>query len=113
MLAHSPHLPLTVDYRSKDGITADDEEGIWLTLEQRHRVRHLRLVSSAQNLQKLVKTIDEEFPNLEYLILGSPLKGTAAFMLPETFQPSNLHHLVPSGFACPRLPRALSRSPLQ
>jgi hypothetical protein len=48
MLAHSPPLPLTVDYGSKDGITAEDEEGILLALEQRHRVRHLSLVLPAQ-----------------------------------------------------------------
>src|ERR1700679_904984 len=69
MLAHSPPLPLTVDYRSRDGITAEDEEGILLALEQRHRVRHLRLIFPVQNLQKLVMAIDEEFPILEYLIV--------------------------------------------
>jgi hypothetical protein len=70
MLAHSPPLPLTVDYHSKDGITAEDEEGILLALEQRHRVRHLRLVLPVQSLRKLVMAIDEEFPILEYLIMG-------------------------------------------
>jgi hypothetical protein len=33
MLAHSPFLPLTVDYRSKGDITAEDEKGILLALE--------------------------------------------------------------------------------
>jgi len=69
MLAHSPPLPLTVDYRSENGVTAEDEEGILLALEQRHRVRHLRLIFPVQNLQKLVMAIDEEFPILEYLIV--------------------------------------------
>ena len=68
MLAHSPPLPLTVDYCSEDGITTKDEEGILLALEQRHRVRQLRLIFPVQNLQKLVMAIDEEFPILEYLI---------------------------------------------
>ena len=72
MLAHSPPLPLTVDYDSEDGITAEDEEGIFLALEQRHRVRHLRLELPVQNLQKLVMAIDEEFPILEYLIVYIP-----------------------------------------
>ena len=40
MLAHSPLLPLTIDYASNDGIAAEDEEGILFVLEQRHRVRH-------------------------------------------------------------------------
>src|SRR5713101_7503145 len=70
MLAHSPPLPLTVDYGSEDDITAEDEEGILLALEQRHRVRHLRLGFPVQNLQKLIVAIDEEFPILEYLIVG-------------------------------------------
>ena len=66
---HSSPLPLTVDYSGEDGITAEDEEGIFLALEQRRRVGHLRLHFPVQNLQKLVKVIDGEFPTLEYLIV--------------------------------------------
>jgi hypothetical protein len=101
MLAHSPHLPLTVDYRGEDGISADDEGGILLALEQRHRVRHLRLDVPVQILQKLVMAIDEEFPILEYLILGPPVKDNTALMLPETLQAPNLHHLTLCCFTCP------------
>ena len=101
MLSHSPPLPLTVDYRSEDGITAEDEERLLLALEQRHRVRHLRLVFPAQNLRELVMVIDEEFPILEYLIIWSPVKGDKALMLPETLQTPNLRHLALEGFACP------------
>ena len=101
MLAHSPPLPLTLDYIDKDGITAEDEEGILLALEQRHRVRHLRLVFPVQNLEKLVMTIDEEFPNLEYLIVHSPLEDNKALILPETLQAPHLRHLTLRGFACP------------
>ena len=100
MLAHSPPLPLTIDYGSKDGITAEDEEGILLALEQRHRVRHLRLVFPVQILQELVMTIDEEFPDLEYLILYPPLEDNTALLLPETLQAPNLRHLTLRGFAC-------------
>jgi len=105
MLAHSPPLPLTVDYRSKDGVTAEDEEGILLALEQRHRVRHLRLVFPVQSLRKLVMAIDEEFPILEYLIIGPPLKINTVLMLPETLQAPNLHHLALNSFTCPIRPR--------
>jgi hypothetical protein len=103
MLAHSPPLPLTVDYRSRDGITAEDEEGILLALEQRHRVRHLRLIFPVQNLQKLVMAIDEEFPILEYLIVRPLLEDNlnTALMLPETLQAPNLHRLMLSHFTCP------------
>ena len=106
MLAYSPPLPLTVDYRGKDGITAEDEEGLLLALEQRHCVRHLRLVLPVHNLRKLVMAIDEEFPILEYLILGSLKSDSAALMLPETLQAPNLHHVSLKGFAFPM------RSPL-
>ncbi|KAI0280515.1 hypothetical protein BGY98DRAFT_322003 [Russula aff. rugulosa BPL654] len=45
-------------------------------------------------------TIDEEFPNLEYLILYPPLKDNTALMLPETLQAPHLRHLTLHGFAC-------------
>ncbi|KAI0282459.1 hypothetical protein BGY98DRAFT_1094204 [Russula aff. rugulosa BPL654] len=105
MLANSPPLPLTVDYYSYDDITAEDEEGILLALEQRHRVRHLRLSFSEQILRKLVMAIDEEFPILEYLILYPPLKDSAVLMLSETLQAPNLHLLLLGGFVCPMRPR--------
>jgi hypothetical protein len=106
MLAHSPPLPLTVDHGSEGGITAEDEEGILLALEQRHRVRHLRLALPAQNMRRLVTAIDEEFPILEYLIVSSPVKDKTAFMLPETLQAPHLHHLTLSGFARPISPHS-------
>ena len=105
MLAHSPPLPLTIDYGNGGGITAEDEEGILLALEQRHRVRHLRLVIPVQNLQKVAMAIHGEFPILEYLILWPPLKDDTALMLPETLQAPSLRHLTLSGFACPRRSR--------
>ena len=102
MLAYSPPLPLTVDYYSEDSISAEDEEGILLALEQRHRVRHLRLIFPVRILQKLVMAIDEEFPILEYLIVYYPyMKNSTALMLPETLQAPNLHHLTLEGFTCP------------
>ena len=101
MLAHSPPLPLTLDYGRIGGITAEDEEGILLALEQRHRIRHLRLILPVQNLQKLVMAIDEDFPNLEYLIMGPPIKENTTFMLPETLQAPNLHHLMLNCFTSP------------
>jgi hypothetical protein len=43
--------------------------------------------------------IDDEFPNLEYLILEPRATGTA-LMLPETLQAPSLRYLVLTGFAC-------------
>ena len=104
MLAHSPPLPLTVDYGSERGITAEDEEGILLALEQRHRVRHLRLALPVLNLQKLVMAIDGEFLILEHLIVYPTEIGTI-LMLPETLQAPHLRHLMLGAFARPILSR--------
>ena len=105
MLAHSPPLPLTIYYRGKDGITAEDEEGLLLALEQRHRVRHLYLVFPVQYLRELIMAIDEEFPILEYLIVGPKTMDSAALILPETLQAPNLHHLILTSFAFPVQPQ--------
>ena len=105
MFAHSPPLPLTVDYGGEDGITAEDEVRILLALEQRHRVRHLRLSLPAQTLQKLVMAIDEEFPILECLIVDRLPADETVLMLPETLQAPQLRHLTLCGFACPIRPQ--------
>ena len=102
MLAHSPPLPLAVDYDSEDGITTEDEKGIFLALEKRHRVRHLRLFFPVQKLQKFFAAIDGEFPILEHLILNRWAKdSTASLMLPEALQAPHLRHLMLRGFAHP------------
>ena len=105
MIARSPPLPLTVDYRSGDAITAEDEKGILLALEQHDRLRHLRLILPAQNLQKLVMAIDEEFPILEYLVVGPWTYDTTVLMLPETLHAPALRHLTLGGFTYPIRPR--------
>ena len=94
MLAHSPPLPLVIDYECRD-ITAKDEKAIILALEQRDRVRRIRLNLPVLKLQKLIMAIDEEYPILEYLILmGLPKDKTTFLTLPETLQTPHLRHLV-------------------
>ena len=100
MLTHSPPLPLTVDYIDEDGITAEDEQGILLALEQRHRVRGLRLVFPVQDLRRLVMAINEEFPIMEHLIIYRPLNDNTPLRLPGTLQAPHLRHLTLRGFAC-------------
>ena len=102
MLRHSPPLPLVMDYRTGQEITAKDEEGIIHALDHHDRVRRVRLHMSASKLQKLIAAINEEYPVLEYLIM-QPLKWDkrTAFMLPETFQAPRLRHLTLTGFALP------------
>ena len=43
MLVHSPPLPLVVEYRGGNDISAEDREGAILALKQRDRVRRIRL----------------------------------------------------------------------
>ena len=94
MLAHSPPLPLIIDYRDRD-ITAEDEEAIILALAQRDRVRRIRLDIPVLQLQKLIMTIDGEYPILEYLILRDLYEDeTMVLILPQTLQTPHLHHLV-------------------
>ena len=74
VLAYSPPLPLIIEYVYEDSdISTEDEGGLMLALEQRNRVRRIRLVVSVQNSQKLFTAIDEVFPILEYLIITSLL----------------------------------------
>ena len=68
---HSSSITLITD---RD-ITAEDEEGIILALEQRDRVRRIRLRMPVPKLQKLIMAIDEEYPVLEYLIMMPSIGG--------------------------------------
>ena len=102
MLAHSPPLPLIIDYTDNDQeITAEDEEGIILALMRRDRVRRIRFRMPVPKLEKLM-AIDEEYPVLEYLIM-MPTKNssTIALMLPETLQAPHLRHVLLIDFVLP------------
>jgi hypothetical protein len=110
-LAHSPPLPLIIDYDSEDDdIGAEDEEGIALALEQRDRVRCIRLWMPVSKLQKLLllMAIMEEYPVLEYMIMGPVARGDPALMLPGTLQAPHLRHIRLSGFTFPIRPRLLT-----
>ena len=56
MLPHSPPLPLVIDYSNKyHDITAEREKGGILALEQRDRVRRVRLMHPIwDNSMKLI-----------------------------------------------------------
>jgi hypothetical protein len=103
MLARSPPLPIAIDYFDEDwDITAEDEEGIMLALEQQDRVRRVRLGMPVTNLQRLIMAIDQEYPVLESLIILPPTENkSTAFKFPETLQAPQLRHLVLGGFALP------------
>ena len=104
MLAHSPPLPLFIDYIQMDTdpvITAEEEEGIILALGQHNRVRRVRLHMPVPNLRKLIMALVEEYPVLEYLIMMPLTHPSTALLLPETLQAPHLRHLLLKGFAFP------------
>ena len=104
MLAHLPPLPLILDYWDPyDYITADDELGIRLALENRDRVRRIRVMQPALMLQRLIDALRGEFPNLEYLFIERHTffvpntNGNATFDIPETFRAPRLRYLMVMG----------------
>jgi hypothetical protein len=110
MLAHSPPLPLVIDYKFRD-ITPEDEEGIILALKQRNRIYRVRLQAPAASLQKFTMAIEEEYSILEYLIIKllDTDQGTT-LMFSETLQAPRLRHLLlvcfPFSIGCPLLTTA-------
>ncbi|KAI9512947.1 hypothetical protein F5148DRAFT_559957 [Russula earlei] len=102
MLAHSPPLPLIIDYTDKDReATAEDDEGILIALQHRNRVRWVRVWRPVPNLEKLIMAIDEEFPMLEYLYIGPSTKHDTSLILPKTLQAPHLRHLILYNFTFP------------
>jgi len=100
MLAHSSPLPLVIDYLvRRHDITAEDEEGIMLALQHRHRLHRIRLEMTMARLQKSVNSIDKEFPMLKFLYLAPRTMDDDRLILPETFRAPQLHHLVLTNFA--------------
>ena len=103
MLAHSP-LPLVIDhFNGHSDIRAEEEEGTIFALKQRDRVRRVRLDTNVRNMQKLIVTMDEEYPMLEYLVVMPPIEAgdIPIAILPETLQAPHLRHLALAGFAIP------------
>ena len=110
MLAHSPSLPLDIDYIEKDiEIAAEDEEGAFLALQQYNRLRRVRLDMYTTSLQKLIVALDDEYPILEYLIIIHPIEDNSSIcQFPETLQAPNLRHVYLHGFALPMGSRLLT-----
>ena len=112
MLAHSPPLPLIIDYYfDENRDITENEEGAILALKHRDRVRRVRLRMSPANLQLLIAAIDDEYPVLEYLIIETPFGDRSTILiLPETLQAPNLRHLTLNGFALPIGSRLLTNA---
>jgi hypothetical protein len=103
VLAYSPPLPLVIDYMGGGNLpmAAGDEEVILFALRHRDRVRRIRLQIPFQNLPKVIATIGDEFPMLEYLHIAPPTRRNANLILPETFDAPRLGHLVLKRFDFP------------
>ena len=111
MLAHSPPLPLLIDYSfvENNDFTAEDEEGVILALKQYDRVCRVRLIMPPTSLQKFITIMDDEYPILEHLIIGHHAEDkTTILTFPETLQAPHLRHLLLIGFALPIESRLLT-----
>ena len=109
MLAHSPPVPLIIDHADDeyDVLTPEDEEGIFLALRHRDRVRRIRIRKSLSILQKLVVALDGEFPILDHLLIFNrrfyrpKINCITNLNFPETFRAPRLRQLVIDNFATP------------
>ena len=103
MLAHSPPLPLVIDYLNGNRDTAAEEvTGATLALKQYNRVCRVRLGMPVTSLHNLIVAMDDEYPILQYLIIGLlDDDGSSIFQFPETLQAPNLRHISLIGFALP------------
>ena len=109
MLAHSPPLPLVIDYLEEYDITSEEEEEAILALKQYDRVRRIRLQMPITTLRKLIAAMDDEYPTLEYLIITHLVEAKSSIsQFPETLQAPRLRHLVLDGFALPTGSRLLT-----
>ena len=110
MLAHSPPLPIIIDYFNlRLGVTEEAEEGIILALKQRDRVCRIRFGMGVRNMKELIMAIDEEYPVLEYLVMENTRELTrTTLILSETFQAPRLRHVLLFGFAIPMGSRLLT-----
>jgi hypothetical protein len=102
MLAHSPPLPLIIDYVDRHhDITAEDEEGILLALQHHDRVRRIRFILPIPALQKIFISLGKGFSILEFLHIAALTDEVPNWILPETFQAPQLRHLMLMGFVFP------------
>jgi len=79
-LAHSPPLLLIFGYFTKGLEPNTEEEGLVIALKQRDRMRRVRLGNPAAIMQRLIMTMDEEYPTLEYLYITLPVDDTGSIL---------------------------------
>jgi hypothetical protein len=99
MLEHSPPLPLFIDYCDTGygarPVIAKVEEDISLAIQQRDRVRRIRLRMTDQYLRRIVTALDGEFPILEYLFIKDhSCSDSSGVILPQSLQAPRLRCLI-------------------
>ena len=105
MLEHSPPLPLVINHNDKNyDLTPEDERGIMFALEHSDRVQCIYLGTSVQSLQKIIQSMDDEFPMLEYLLIVPPTIYDIHLVLPTTFRAPQLNYLMLNRFYSIGLP---------
>ena len=96
MLACSPLFPLIIDYVHQDPsheMSVQDEEGILLALQHRHRVSRIRLWIPSSNLRKLVIAMGGEFAILKFLYIKPVTDNGKALILLKTFKAPHLRQV--------------------
>ncbi|KAH9955676.1 hypothetical protein BC827DRAFT_830422 [Russula dissimulans] len=109
MLAHSPPLPIIIDWHPDNyrrlktrHLRTGDIEEIILALKQHDRVRRIRIEMPLDDLQKVTVALDGEFPVLECLYLRPTTKMVINLLaLPKSLRAPHLRHLKLSDFASP------------
>ena len=104
MLAHSPPLPLVVEYNfdEDEDITEEDEKAAILALKQYDRVHRVRLKMPPTSLQKFIVAMDDVYPILEHLIIWHLFEDkTTILTFPETLEAPHLRRLALMSFALP------------
>ena len=105
MLECFPTIPIVLDYSHDESLhwTVENGDGILLALQQRARIRRIRLVVPPTYEARLVKAIEMEFPMLEYLFIGLSDRGGLLPVLEinHTFQAPRLRHLALTKYPLP------------
>ena len=93
MLAHSPPLPLIINFMDEfRDLSVEDEEAILLALQDRARVRRIGLMMPATNLLKPFAAMDGQFPVLERLFIWPKSEDNMTLMFPTGFQAPHLRN---------------------
>jgi hypothetical protein len=105
MLAYAPfsQLPLIIDYAGHHHLTGEEKKVVLSALQNRDRVRGIRVQVHSQYLKTLIMAMDKEFPMLEYLEIATCITYGINLPLPKTFQAPPLRHLVLADAALPRV----------